>query len=100
MATEQVDPVDRVGPVLLAEDAAHAIVAAIRELNSNVKIVDRGSYLRVLVPRRCVVTRAAIEKTLGRPFPIPGELEALMPSFQGRFKLTEDEASWTFEGGS
>ena len=30
--------------------------------------MDRGAYVRVLVPQCCVVTRAAIEKHLGRPF--------------------------------
>ena len=51
-----------VGPVLQAGTSADAIVAAIRELNPGVEVVDRGSYLRVQVERRCVVTRASIER--------------------------------------
>ena len=33
------------------------------------------------------LTRAAAERTLGRPFLLPGDLEVLMPSFLGRFHV-------------
>jgi toluene monooxygenase system protein D len=90
-------PEDFVGPVLTAGDAASAVIDAIRALNPRVEVRDRGSYLRVQVPRRCVVTRAAIEESLGRPFRLPGDLECLMPAFKGRFRVSTDEASWSFE---
>ena len=85
-----------VGPVLESGAVALAIVAAIRELNARVEVVDRGSYLRVLVPGRCVVTRAAIERELGRSFVLPGDLEMLMPSFKGALSISESEAVWAF----
>ena len=67
--TEEVAAVyDRVGPVLQAGTVANAIIAAIKDLNQDVMVVDRGAYVRVLVPQCCVVTRSAIEKHLGRPF--------------------------------
>ena len=88
---------DLVGPVLEAGDAARAVTAAIRELNPGAEVRDRGAYLRVHSPRRCVVTRAAIERNLGRPFRLPGDLECVMPAFKGRFTVSEDEATWTFE---
>ena len=84
-----------VGPVLEAGDASAPVIAAIRELNATVEIEDRGAYVRVLVPERCVVTRAAIEAAGGRPFQLPGDLERVMPSFKGRFAVTADEAVWT-----
>lgn len=84
-----------VGPVLEAGETAHAIIAAIRKTNAAVKVQDHGSYLRVLVPHACLVTRAAIEAELGRPFRLPGELEQLMPSFKGTLELTSDAASWS-----
>jgi toluene monooxygenase system protein D len=84
-----------VGPVLEAGDASAPVIAAIRELNAGVEIEDRGAYLRVLVPERCVVTRAAIEAAGGATFQLPGDLERVMPSFKGRFAVTEDEAVWT-----
>ena len=87
---------DRVGPVLQSGAVANAIVAAIRELNQDVLIVDRGAYVRVLVPQCCVVTRLAIEKHLGRPFRFPGELETVMPAFKGSLLLNQDDAAWRF----
>jgi toluene monooxygenase system ferredoxin subunit len=90
-------PSDDVGPVLQEGAEAIAILAAIRRENADVRVVDRGSYLRVLCPRRCVVTRASIEAELGRPFRLPGDLELVVSAFKGRFHVTEDEASWELE---
>ena len=86
---------DRVGPVLEAGETADAVVAAIRHLNRDVVVQDRGAYLRILVPGRCVATRAAIEQALGRSFQLPGDLEHIMLSFKGVFRLTDDEATWS-----
>lgn len=85
---------ERVGPVLENSDVARAIIAAIREGAPEVEVLDRGAYLRVLAPGRCVVQRAAIERVLGRPFRLPGDLEAVMPSFRGAFQVNSDEAVW------
>jgi MmoB/DmpM family len=84
-----------VGPVLAAGPVADAIVAAIRRENDGVEVIDRGSYLRVLVPSQCAVSREAIESALSRPFRLPGDLEQVMPSFRGRFQVSEDQASWS-----
>lgn len=88
---------ETVGPVLENGPAGDAVIAAIRKLNENVTLEDRGSYVRVLVPRRCVVTREAIEAATGQPFALPGDLEAVMPSFKGRFLVNEEQATWTAE---
>ena len=85
---------DGVGPVLRSGPMAEAIVSAIRALNEDVEVIDRGAYLRVLVPGRCVVTREAIEAVAGAPFRLPGDLEAVMPSFKGLFAVSEEEARW------
>jgi toluene monooxygenase system protein D len=87
---------DRVGPVLQSGIVSNAIVAAIKDLNSDVLVVDRGAYVRVLVPRNCVVTRSAIETHLGRSFRFPGELETVMSAFKGSLQLNEDNATWRF----
>lgn len=84
----------RVGPVLRAGRVADAVIAAVRALNADVEAIDRGAYIRVLVPERCRVTRAAVEEALGDPFRLPADLEAIMPSFQGCFHVEEDEAWW------
>ena len=86
--------VDDVGPVLQAGPTGEAIVGAIRALNTDVRVLDRGAYLRVLCPRLCVVTRAAIEARTGASFRLPGDLELVMSSFKGRFAVSEDEARW------
>jgi hypothetical protein len=86
----------RVGPVLQSGPVANAIIAAIEDLNQDVMVVDRGAYVRVLVPRCCIVTRSAIEKHLGRPFRFPGELETVMSAFKGSLQLSQDEAAWRF----
>ena len=87
---------DRVGPVLQSGPVANAIIAAIMDLNQDVMVVDRGAYVRILVPRCCIVTRSAIEKHLGRPFRFPGELETVMSAFKGSLQLSQDEAAWRF----
>ncbi|HTB92769.1 MAG TPA: MmoB/DmpM family protein [Candidatus Sulfotelmatobacter sp.] len=87
---------DSVGPVLQSGPVANAIIAAIRDLNQNVTVLDRGAYVRVLVPRCCVVTRSAIENHLGRPFRFPGELETVMSAFKGSLQLNQDDAAWRF----
>ena len=90
------DIYDRVGPVLQSGTITNAIIAAIKYLNEDVMIVDRGAYVRVLVPQCCIVTRSAIEKHLGRSFRFPGELETVMSAFKGSLQLNQDDASWRF----
>jgi hypothetical protein len=86
---------ERVGPVLEASEAGRGVAAAIRLLNRDVIVDDRGAYLRVSVAGRCQVTRDAIERVLGRPFQIPSDLEALMPSFKGRIVIRDDSVEWS-----
>lgn len=88
----------RVGPVLQGGCAADAVVSAIRALNHNVEVVDRGSYVRVLVPGVCRLTRSAVEHASGHSFTLPTDLELIMPSFQGRFRVDDGEAVWWAEG--
>jgi hypothetical protein len=83
-----------VGPVLTCCAASDAVIAAILDLNHDVELFDRGAYQRVLVPTRCIVTRAAIERYLGAVFRLPADLELIMPSFKGRFAVSEHEARW------
>ncbi len=64
---------------------------------TDVVVLDRGSYLRVLVPGRCRMTREAVERALGRPFRLPGDLERVMPSFKGRLVVGDDEVVWSFD---
>lgn len=87
---------DTVGPVLETSDVGRAVVAAIQRENPDVKVEDRGSYVRVRAPGKCQVTRAAIEQELGKPFALPADLEQVMPSFAGRISFTRDTVAWTW----
>jgi hypothetical protein len=91
---EQEGATDCVGPVLQVGADAEAVIEAIKTLNVEVRLLDRGAYVRVLVPRRCVVTREAIESQLRRPFRLPRDLEAIMSSFKGRLRVTSEQVSW------
>jgi hypothetical protein len=86
--------VSSVGPVLLPSEVGLAILAAIQASNLDVRIQDRGAYLRVLSRGRCAVTRQAIEAVLGRPIRLPSDLELCMPSFKGRLRVDAELAVW------
>jgi toluene monooxygenase system protein D len=88
------DDKEAVGPVLTPGPLAEAVIAAIRAANAMVTVVDRGAYLRVLVPRRCRLEVARVEALIHGPFHLPGDLEGIMPSFRGRLHLTTGEAVW------
>jgi len=96
-ARSRLPQVRHVGPVLEASESGRAVLAAICELNERVEVVDRGAYLRVLVPGRCVVTRGAIEQALGRAFHLPTDLEALMPAFKGFLAMDDERVEWRCE---
>src|ERR1700744_6293324 len=83
-----------VGPVLQATPFADSVIAAIEEENDQVVVRDEGAYLRVLCPRICRLTRAAVEAETGYPVRFPGDLEVIMSSFAGKLDMTEDAAVW------
>ncbi|HEU0199337.1 MAG TPA: MmoB/DmpM family protein [Burkholderiaceae bacterium] len=83
-----------VGPVLTAEPVGHAVAEVLLQENAGATLVDRGSYLRVTAPQRCVLSRRAVEARLGRPFHLPGDLERVMPAFKGHLQVSAEEASW------
>lgn len=89
-----------VGPVLEDGPLARALIAAITDENPVAVVQDEGAYLRVMSPRRCVLTRARVEDEFGAPVQFPGDLEVVMPSFAGRMRLTEDEAEWWIGDGA
>lgn len=83
-----------VGPILIAGPAADAIIAALHLHNREVVVTERGAYVRVACPGRCILHRAALAATLGHDVDLRRELELNMPSFQGKLALGPDEARW------
>lgn len=83
-----------VGPVLLRGPVGDAVLAAILARAPHGTCIDRGAYVRVLVPGRCTLARADVEASLGRPFVLPGDLEGVMPSFKGVLVFEDDAVIW------
>ena len=96
MADEWRSEVERVGPVLITGSVGDAIIAAIAGSNPDALVLTHASYSRVLVPGRCVVSRADVEAQLGRRVTFPSDLEKVMPSFKGAFRVTDEQAEWVW----
>lgn len=95
--SSEADVQRQVGPVLSASELGRAVVAAIQQLNPGAQVLDRGAYYRVLTSPPCVLTRAAVEQITGQGFALPGDLEQVMPAFQGFLRLTEGGVEWRAE---
>jgi toluene monooxygenase system protein D len=86
-----------VGPVLRMVDEVDAVVRAIVEDNpdSELQLIDRGAYIRVQAEGCLRVSRASIERQIGRPYQMR-ELEQMLASFAGRIVTTSEEVIWRF----
>jgi hypothetical protein len=86
-----------VGPVIRAGDFADVVARSIEDDNpgKDVRIVDRGDYVRIHTAQVCRLTRAALERHLGHPYKLR-MLELEMPSFSGRLRTRDDEFVWFY----
>ncbi|MGF6767780.1 toluene monooxygenase system protein D [Paraburkholderia sp. GAS199] len=87
-----------VGPVLRMVDEVDAVVRAIIEDNPDrhIELIDRGAYVRVQAEWCLRVTRASIERHVGRFYEMR-ELEQILASFAGRITTTSDEFVWQYK---
>jgi toluene monooxygenase system protein D len=87
-----------VGPVLRMSDDIDAIIAAIEDDNpgTEIEVIDRGAYVRIQAEQRMKVTRASIERHIGRTFEMR-QLEPMMSAFAGRIETTSDAILWSFK---
>ena len=87
-----------VGPVIRAGDFADVVARSIEDDNpgKDVRVVDRGDYVRIHTAQVCHLTRSALERHLGRPFDLR-MLEIEMPSFRGRLSTRDDEFVWFYD---
>ena len=87
-----------VGPVLRISDDIDAIIAAIRDDNpgTEIEVIDRGAYVRIQAEQRMKVTRASIERHIGRNFEMR-QLEPMMSAFAGRIETTSDAILWSYK---
>jgi hypothetical protein len=86
-----------VGPVLSLNSNTAAFLSAIRRSNPQVHLMERSSYIRILVPQRCILHRQDLDAELGHSSDWPGCLELMMPSFKGRLQITAETAIWSSE---
>ena len=86
-----------VGPVLRMSDDIDAIIGAIEEDNpgTEIEVIDRGAYVRIQAEQRMKVTRASIERHIGRTFEMR-QLEPMMSAFAGRIETTSDAILWSY----
>jgi toluene monooxygenase system protein D len=86
-----------VGPVIRAGEFADVVARSIEDDNpgKDVRIVDRGDYVRIHTAQVCRLTRQALERHLGRPYELR-MLELEMPSFSGRLRTGGDEFVWFY----
>lgn len=88
----------KVGPVLRMGDDIAPILSAIEDDNPDAQldVIDQGAYVRIETVGRLVVTRASIERRLGRPFEMR-QLEANMAAFSGRIQTGSEQIIWQYE---
>ena len=87
-----------VGPVLRMSGDVEAIIAAIEDDNpgTEIEVIDRGAYVRIQAEQRMKVTRASIERHIGRTFEMR-QLEPMMSDFAGRIETTSDAILWSYK---
>jgi hypothetical protein len=87
-----------VGPVIRAGDFADVVVRSIEDDNpgKDVRVVDRGDYVRIQTTQVCRLTRKALERHLGHSYDLR-RLEIEMPSFSGRLRTRDDEFVWYYK---
>lgn len=99
MTSERSSERASVGPVLVASDLGRAMAEVICDENADAVVTDRGSYLRVLVPSRCTLSRTRLEVFLQRRIAFPADLEPVLVSFKGAFEVDSERACWHARGG-
>jgi nitrite reductase/ring-hydroxylating ferredoxin subunit len=96
-STENASRDDWVGPVIRGGDLADAVARSIEDDNpgKEVRIVDRGDYVRIHTSGLCRLTRDALERHLGRNYELRS-LEIEMPAFSGRIRTSDTEFVWYY----
>ncbi len=89
---------DAVGPVMRSGDVADAVIDAVADDNPDrdVYVTDRGDYVHIHTLMDCRLTRASLERSLGRDYEL-SMLEIEMPSFAGRMQTSDREYRWYYK---
>ncbi|HSV84860.1 MAG TPA: MmoB/DmpM family protein [Ramlibacter sp.] len=86
---------DAVGPIMRSGDIADAVIDAVAQDNPgrDVFVTDRGDYVHIHTLMDCRLTRASLERSLGRSYDL-SRLEIEMPAFAGRMQTSDREYRW------
>jgi len=89
---------DAVGPIMRSGEIAEAVIDAVADDNPNcdVYVTDRGDYLHIHTLHDCRLTKASMERNLGRIYDL-AMLEIEMSSFAGRMQTSDREYRWYFK---
>ena len=89
---------DAVGPVMRSGEIADAVIDAVADDNPgrDVYVTDRGDYVHIHTLMDCRLTKASLERSLGRDYDL-ARLEIEMPSFAGRMQTSDREYRWYYK---
>jgi toluene monooxygenase system protein D len=76
-------------------DEVDQVIAAIEDDNpdTEIEVVDRGSYVRIQGEDRLLLTERTLREYLGQDYELRS-LETMMPSFAGRIITSSDSIIW------
>lgn len=89
---------NNVGPIIRAGDLVEPVIetAEIDNPGKEIRVQDKGAYVRIETDDELILTHETLEEQLGRPFSMQ-ELEINLASFAGQIRADEDQVRFYFE---
>ena len=89
---------NNVGPIIRAGDMVEAVIdtAEIDNPGKEIRVSDKGAYVRIEADDELILTHETLEEQLGRPFNMQ-ELEINLASFAGQIRTDEDQVRFYFD---
>ncbi len=89
---------NNVGPIFNGGDVAQAAIEAAEWDNpeKDIKVDDKGAYVRISADQELILTRASMEEALGRPFEMR-DIEISLGSMAGQIEVTPEKIRFYFE---
>lgn len=89
---------NNVGPIIRAGDLVEPVIetAEIDNPGKEIRVQDKGAYVRIETDDELILTHETLEEQLGRPFSMQ-ELEINLASFAGQILADEDQVRFYFD---
>lgn len=89
---------NNVGPIIRAGDLVDPVIdtAEIDNPGKEIRVQDKGAYVRIEADDELILTHETLEEQLGRPFSMQ-ELEINLASFAGQIQADEDQVRFYFD---